>query len=1122
MRVALRHVTRYDYDRPVRLGAQIVRLRPAPHCRTPIVGYSLKISPAEHFLNWQQDPQSNWQARLLIPEPTRSFAVEIDLVADLTVINPFDFFLEPLAETWPFAYDPALTRELRPYLECDPAGPQLAGWLASVSREPRRTVDMLVELNSRLQREIGYVIRLEHGIQSPEETLTKKSGSCRDSAWLLVQALRHCGLAARFVSGYLIQLVPDVRPLDGPGGPTTDFTDLHAWTEVYLPGAGWVGLDPTSGLLAGEGHIPLASTADPGQAAPVSGGIEPCETTFHVEMRVERVHEDPRVTKPYTEETWSTIERAGERVDTILEDQDVRLTMGGEPTFVAVENMDGAEWNFDAMGPEKRQLAGVLLERLRNRVAPGGVLLHGQGKWYPGEPLPRWALGLYWRPDGAPVWRDPRHLAADETETTFTFSDAERFARALADRLGVSGDHALPAYEDAAHYLLAESRLPVNVDPRDPKLADPLERARLTRVFDQGLDTPVALVLPLQCFASPASLGQARLDGEDRRWKSGPWFLRRSALFLVPGDSPAGLRLPLSSLPWVDPADDHRVADPDPSIDRGPLPLPDEEKVATPHEHDAATKAENTDDARRPRLGESAAGSVQTALCVQPREGRLHVFLPPTEQLEDWLVLVGAIEDAAAAAGVSVRLEGYEPPHDHRLRRLTLTPDPGVLEVNVPPCSTWKELVAETTMLYDEARLVRLGTEKFMLDGRHSGTGGGNHVVLGGPTPSDSPFLRRPDLLRSLLAYWNNHPALSYLFSGLFIGPTSQSPRVDEARNDLLYELELAFAAVPDPGVETTAPWIVDRLFRHLLVDVTGNTHRAEFCIDKLWSPDTASGRRGLVEFRAFEMPPHARMSLVQQLLLRSLIAQFWREPYRSPLIRWGTRLHQEFMLPHYVAEDIAAVAEELRTAGFACEEEWFAPFLAFRFPVLGSITVDGMTLELRSALEPWHVLGEEPLGGAQTRYVDSSVERVQVRITGFDPARHAVACNGIEVPLQPSRRAGVPESEYVAGIRYRAWKPAHALHPTLPVDAPLVLDIVSRSAGRALAGCTYHVAHPGGRTYDTFPVNALEAEARRAARFVPLGHTQGRTLPVAWRPTPEYPGLLDLRRRVMTSGTPS
>ncbi|MEK8023221.1 MAG: transglutaminase family protein, partial [Candidatus Hydrogenedentota bacterium] len=998
IRVALQHTTHYRYDRLVTLSPQVVRLRPAPHCRTPVVSYSFRVEPEKHFLNWQQDPHGNFLARLVFPEKTKEFRIQVELIAEMTVINPFDFFLEPFAEEYPFPYDAIEQEDLEPYLRTDPAGPHFEKFIASFDRSRKRTVDALVEFNRQVQNEVGYIIRMEPGVQTCEETLGRKSGSCRDSAWLMVQVLRHLGFAARFVSGYLIQLAPDEKPLDGPPGPEKDFTDLHAWVEAYLPGAGWIGLDPTSGLLAGEGHIPLAATPAPATAAAVTGGTSPCQSEFSVEMSVRRIHEDPRVTKPYTEETWSEIQALGDRVDRDLEKHDVRLTMGGEPTFVSIENGDAEEWNFDALGAEKRKLAGELLKKMRARFSPGAALHFGQGKWYPGEPLPRWALGCFWRKDGKPVWNN--HDLVDDATTPSRLPDgaAEKYIRALAERLRLPDDCVLPAYEDVFQYLLKERRLPVNVDPRDSKMKDPQERDRLARIFEEGLGKVVGFLVPL--------LPKTREAGV--RWASARWKFRSPHCFLLPGDSPMGYRLPLDSLVWAPPEKKAGIEERDPLEDRAPLadvPPPAEEATAEKDLH------------------------FTTALCVQPRDGRLHVFMPPLGKLEEYLALVGAVEETAARLNQPVRMEGYEPPHDPRLDRFTIAPDPGVLEVNIHPSSSWRELVEKTVALYDEARSCRLGTDKFAIDGKHTGTGGGNHVIIGGPTPADSPVLRRPDLLRSLVAYWNNHPSLSYLFSGLFIGPTSQAPRVDEARDDALYELEIAFRQIPD-SMEKSPLWIVDRIFRHLLVDVTGNTHRAEFCIDKLYSPDAAGRRLGLVELRAFEMPPHARMSLAQQLLLRALVARFWKTPYQHDLVAWGTALHDRFMLPWFVASDFREVIDDLRDHGYPVRSDWFAPHIEFRFPVLGTRVIDGVELEIRQALEPWHVLGEEPAGGAQTRYVDSSVERLQIHAKGLIPGRHAVACNTRRVPIRATGVAG----EGVAGVRYRAWQPPSCLHPTIPV----------------------------------------------------------------------------------------
>ncbi len=1146
IRVALHHRTSYRYDKPVALSAHEVRLRPAPHARTPILSYSLSVTPEEHFINWQQDPYGNYNGRFVFPAKTEKLEFTVDLIADMTVINPFDFFVEKYAEQFPFKYPPQLGVELGAYLQLDPQGPRVLAWVEKARSELLETAlptnDFLVAINQRLQQQIGYLLRMAPGVQTPEETIEKASGSCRDTAWLLVQILRSLGLAARFVSGYLIQLRPDQESLDGPSGSPVDFTDLHAWTEVYIPGAGWIGLDPTSGMLASEGHIPLACTAMPSSAAPVSGASDPAEVIFSHEMTITRIHEDPRVTKPYSETDWKAIDRLGAQVDADLKRHDVRLTQGGEPTFVSIDDMDGAEWNTQAHGVKKRELAGQLMQRLKNHFAAGGMLHHGQGKWYPGEPLPRWALNIYWRIDGQPMWRDATLFADENKHDGYGHAEAARFAAELVKALSLPAGSQIAAYEDTLVQARLEQALPVNLDPLLADLDAPEQRRRLARLLEQGLGEVVGYVLPLAPaeFVPEVMLGTA--------WRSSAWPIKREHLYLIDGDSPMGLRLPLNSLPWVLPDDRPVEFDVDPFSPRAALAsvkrtaydtlrlkiekadkssrsqrsqramLAQAKREARATLRRLALKPSGKPVAKAPKTATAATAPkdvIHTALCVQVRDGRLHIFMPPLKRIEDYLALVNSVEATAAKLQLKLWIEGYGPPRDPRIKLLSVTPDPGVIEVNVHPSASWKELVYTMSTLYQEARLTRLGTEKFMVDGRHTGTGGGNHATLGGATAEDSPMLRRPDLLKSLITYWQNHPALSYLFSGTFIGPTSQAPRVDEARDDNLYELAIAFQQMDqvlptmNPGDK---PWMVDRLLRNLLVDLTGNTHRAEFSIDKLYSPDGPTGRLGLVEFRAFEMPPHERMSLLQMLLLRALVARFWQQPYQAKLVHWGTALHDRWMLPHFVAQDIRDVARDLRSAGYAFEDHWFDPFIEFRFPRFGTVVYEGVEMELRQAIEPWHVLGEEMAAGGTARYVDSSVERMQLLVRGLTDGRHVIACNGRMLPLHPT---GVP-GEYVAGVRFRAWSPWSALHPTIRVQAPLTFDLVDNWSGRSIGGCTYHVVHPGGRSEAHAPVNANAAEARRFARFWPHGHTPGPMTVYKQALNPGFPLTLDLRWQPM------
>lgn len=1114
IRVALNHNTYYKFDRPVQLSPHVIRLRPAPHSRTPIHSYSLKVTPENHFINWQQDAFGNYLARLVFDEKTTEFSVEVEVIADMVVINPFDFFLEEEAENFPFKYSKQLKKELGPYLETKENGKLFEALLQEVPTEEMRTIDFLVQVNQLIENKIDYAIRMEPGVQTPEETLEKAVGSCRDSSWLLVQLLRHLGLAARFTSGYLVQLTPDEKPIEGPSGPAKDFTDLHAWCEVHLPGAGWVGLDPTSGLFASEGHIPLACTPDPISAAPIEGFTDECEVEFDFVNEVSRYHEDPRVTLPYSDNQWAEILALGDLTDKKLEDNDVRLTMGGEPTFVSIDDMESDQWNTEALGADKLSLSKTLLLKLRDHFAPKGLLHYGQGKWYPGEEVPRWALGVFWRKDGEALWNNPDLLARIDEDYKHNIKTAKDFSIELAKTLGIPKKYVQAAYEDSIYYLLQEQRLPVNFELSVAKADKDSDRQRLARILQKGLKKPTGFILPIHWNSQAGG------------WESCTWEVRRERISLVPGDSPMGLRLPLNELYASE--EDHEEYQPE----RDPFENRDQLRSNQDFHGHYSSKNIPTGKGIPPEYNISAFKGrnpfIRTSLCVEPRDGKLHVFLPPFEYLEDYIALITALEKTAEKLKTPLIIEGYEPPKDPRLQKFLVTPDPGVIEVNIHPSHSWRELVSNTTELYKAARESRLSTEKFMLDGRHTGTGGGNHITLGGTTPADSPMLRRPDLLRSFVTFWQHHPSLSYLFSSAFIGPTSQAPRVDEGRDEMLYEMEIAFQQMPEGLADQ--PWLIDRLMRNLLIDVTGNTHRAEFCIDKLYAPGTASGRQGILEFRGFEMPPHSRMALVQALLIRSLLARFWDEPYQQSLVRWGTMLHDKFMLPHFIWQDALQVVDDLNEHGFDFKADWLLPFQEFRFPHYGRVKLDNIELELCWAIEPWHVLGEEVGSFGTARYVDSSVERLQVKVSGINNNRYVLACNGRRVPLIETNRHG----EFVGGVRYRAWAPPSALHPTIGIHTPLHFNLIDTWNGRSIGGCSYHVSHPGGRSYETFPVNAFEAESRRGNRFSTTEHTQGpytpqpdldalreffpNTTPRPMTPPPEespgeYPHTLDLRR---------
>jgi uncharacterized protein (DUF2126 family) len=1074
LRLLIQHKNHYAYPRPASLGPHLIRLRPANHVQAKIETYRLTIEP-DCDVRWQQDPYGNHVARATFKPAVRvgRFDTLVELAVDIRPVNPFDFFLDDRCKQVPFAYPDEVRPELAPFLEMGPVPKRLASFLDALPAKGE-TVPLIVALNEAVNRRIRYVIREEPGIWTPEETLEAGRGSCRDSACLLIAALRSRGLAARFVSGYLVQLTDEGMIPNAPRGVGKDVVDLHAWAEVYLPGAGWIGLDATSGLLCGEGHIPLACAASPALAAPIDGTSDVVATEVTFEMGVQRLGHEPRPTRPYEDEVWESLLAAGDRVDEALREHRIVLTMGGEPTFNSREHPEAAEWNADAMGPTKWSQGLRLVEELRQRLAPGAAVLLRSGKLYPGESLPRWSLDICGRRDGVPVWTG----GSPEPGGGAGIEESTRLAQALARRLHLE-EHLIRAYEDPWPAIQDEASLPADVDPLKAKLDDSEERRRLARVLGHGLGREVGYVLPL-----------ARPEG---RWTSDHWVFRREHLFLIPGDSAMGLRLPLRSLP---PA----------TLE----PTPTEEPVEPPDPR----RAEQLEHDRRKRALVKAAAkppAIRTALCIEPRDGALYVFLPPLESWADFLALVAEVDAARAEVGVAVRLEGYPPPPDPNLYRFSVTPDPGVLEVNLPPTAEMRQHVELVETVFDAALHAGLHSEKYMVDGRQAGSGGGNHITLGGVTPLESPFVKRPDLLASLLTFLQHHPSLSYMFTGLFVGPTSQAPRVDEARHDSLYELELALArAFEGPGAAEASPaWFSDTLFRHLLVDVSGNRHRAEVSIDKLFDPTTPHGRQGLVEMRAFEMPPHPRMVSAQTLLMRSLIAAFAREPYQGALVRWGQSLHDRFLLPHFMWRDFEDVLGYLQGRGLPLPADAYRPFLELRCPIAGRLETGDVTLEVRNALEPWHVLGEEATATGTSRYVDSSLERIEVKATGLVSERHAVLVNGHTLPLRPTGTAG----EYVAGVRFRAWAPPHSLHPHIGIHHPVRLDVVDLWGRRSIGGCAYHVWHPEGRAYDAAPLTRFEAAARRAQRFTIEGPMPWPVTPQPATPHPDAPCTLDLRR---------
>ena len=1129
MRVRIRHESVYKYPEPALLGPQIVRLRPADHLRARLLTYNLQVSPKAE-LRWQQDPWGNRIVRVTFPDGRKieELSLTVDVALEIRPVNPFDFYIDSRCEELPFVYPDGLAGELAPFLAKPSLGPKLA---AFVEAHPAKghLIDYLVELNRSVAKTVNYIIRNEPGIQTSEETLNIGSGSCRDSAVLLVDALRAQGLAARFVSGYLVQLKDEGIIPEEPKGMSQDVVDLHAWAEVYVPGAGWIGLDGTSGLLAGEGHIPLAGTVDHFLASPVDGTSSVGASDVSFDMTIERLGHEPRPRTPYTDEQWDRVKGAGQDVDNLLKKSGLRLTMGGEPTWTSRLHPKESEWNDGALGATKWAQGLKMTKELYQRFSPGTLFMYRLGKHYPGESLPRWVLHLIWRRDGHSIWQTPELLdfspmreVAGRAGLSDLLQASEIFINRLKVRLGLPQQDVIRAgYEDPWHFINEESNLPEDVDPMQADLDDSEDRRRLAKVLDRGLKSAVGYALPLG-----RSLG---------RWVTADWTFRRRNMFLIPGDAPMGLRLPLQSIggqPFEYPQQDPSQVFPS-------LPEPVMQNIGTVdsyrEEMDRRAQAALEERDRMDELsrldtvglgGEGYGyinparddalsgfvpryGVVQSALVTQPRDGILHVFLPPLPTLHSFLELVAAVEATAKELSIAVRIEGYPPPSDPRLNQCMVTPDPGVIEVNLPVTENFDDYIDLMELVSDAANHSGLTAERYQLDGREVGSGGGHHLTLGGPSTPESPFLQHPELLARYIRYIQNHPSLSYLFASIFIGPTSQAPRPDEARHDALYELELALSKADRASEEWVPPWLSDRLFRNLLIDVTGNTHRAEISIDKLYDPNLPNGRLGILELRAFEMPPNERMAVAQMLLARGLVAMLSQRKFERPLIRWGSQLHDRFMLPHYLWSDFKDVLWDLRQAGLPFEEDLYRPFLEFKCPVIGQITINNVHLELRNAIEPWHVLGEESTMSGTARYVDSSLERVQVRVDGITDGRYVVAVNGHKLPMRPTGQA----AEAVAGVRFRAWQPPHCLQPTIGIHHPLRFDIIDTWGRNSLGAATYHVIHPAGSGFNEPPLTSFEASARRAQRFTVDRHHPYPADIIDTEPHPDQPFTLDLRR---------
>lgn len=1093
-RVAITHTIEQCFDRPVRLSTHWLRVRPAPQARARISAYSLTLHAEPHFLNWVRDPFENHLARVDFPEPLGSLKIELEFIAELEPSNPLDFLLEPDAASHPFSYPDQLRKELLPCLKINQPGRELRQWLSTLTRKPMSTVERLDLVNRRIQSAHAVTPSVSLGPRDAEVVLSQRRGSCWDLAWLLTVTLRHLGLAARLACGHRIILA------QGPGG--RDSVSLHGWSEAYLPGAGWIGLDPVAGLFTTEAYVPFACAPDPLRVRPIVGYREACEEQQVEQLRIVRL-EARQSADPVTH--LADVQAVGRFVERDLAEQGVRTAVGIGLSLVLSSETDEPEWNVAALGPTKRSKGESLLSRLRRRLAPGGVIQQGQGKWYAGDPLPRWQLGCYFRFDGRALWQHPERLASPPSGRSAELGDAQRFTGALATALGIDPECVVGAYEDPLPNLL-QAPVALDLAPSELQLADPARRRELAERLSQARRELVGYVLPL------------RFDPARERWSSGAWVFRRAALYLTPGDSAMGYRLPLGSLLHDEQGEFEAQLERSPFEERPSLPVfgsAMRARLAAGHLRGTAQNDSAQD--RPPR----------TALCVQPRAGRLYVFLPPVSHLEHYLELVAAVEAVSESMDLSVTLEGYAPPKDHRLGRLVLEPGAGVLRITLPETERWDDRMAMLKAVYEEAAGVGLCAERVMADGRRLPVGGEARLTVAGVQPMDSPFLTRPFILKRLITYVQRHPCLSYFFAGRAIGPSGFAARPDEGRDDALYELCIGLDRLPSG--DRAAPWQADRVLRHLLTDLSGNLERAEIRVDELYPPGRAGLRLGRIHIGSFETAPNESLAALQSLLVLGLLGRSVRAQECEELVRWGPALHDQFMLPDVLWDDLCAVVEDLNDVGYPFQLSWFEPLMALRFPILGVVQLGEITLELRTAHEPWPLLAEQASAAGMARFIDMANERVQVKLSGLTPLRYVLACNGHRVPLQNTGT----HAKYLAGVRYKVTNPPATLHPTIPPVDALVFDLIDTWSGRAIGGCTYLPARPilwgpvgspvAASAADGAPGGAASAPrpppppppppARQSGAFLPQGSGYG-PMPL---PPPghneRYPYLLDLTR---------